>query len=329
MQKNSKQMTIEDLAEQFKNGDFKRQHMSNITISENGVLIEDKILKKGESIKIINKDQVDAFKKKLERENALKEHICKNEGDFIHFMFSYLCPAFIKLEDRCKGNKANIHIIRFILLATYINYENNLYDRNRNRIKKSSLSKIWNTPNNRKSVNETYNILKDEGFISETKEGYIMINTDLIKKGEMKDYEKLMKKEKGKSYTRLFSDNIQEMFEGTDAKNKKQLANLFKVIPYVNFKYNVFCENPTEIDEEKIIPLNWTDLARICGYEEKKHIAKFKKDFFNLSISGYDVIGQFTSKSGYSIVINPKVFYGGNDIEDVKSLYVMFKMNLK
>ena len=74
--------------------------------------------------------------------------------------------------------------------------------------------------------------------------------------------------------------------------------------------------------------MKWSDLARLCGYDEKKQLARFKKDFFNLSISGYDVIGQFTSKSGYSIVINPKVFYGGNDIEDVKALYAMFKMSM-
>ena len=154
-------------------------------------------------------------------------------------------------------------------------------------------------------------------------------NEELMKKGAMEDFEELKKHDKDLTYTRVFSENILNMYEGTNKTQRKLLANLFKVLPFINFKYNVFCANPTEVDEDKIIPLKWSDLARLCGYDEKKQLARFKKDFFNLSICGYDVIGQFTSKSGYSIVINPKVYYAGNNIEDVKSLYVMFKMSMK
>ena len=321
-------MTIEDLAEQFKNGNFKRQHKSNITITEDGILLEDKIIKKGEVAKIINKDQVDAFKKKMEKENAMREYMKRNQGDFVNFMYEYMCPAFERLESRedCKGNKANIHIIRFIRLATHLNFNNNLYDDNNNRIKKGNLSKIWDTKNNRKSVTETFNILNSEGFIDVTKEGYIMINDSIIKKGEMKDFEKIKKQDYNKTYTRLFSDNITEMYLNTEPKARKQLANLFKILPYINFKYNVFCSNPIEGDEDKITPLTWSDLARICGYDEKKQIARFKKDLFNLTVNGYEAIGQFISKNGYTIVVNPKVYYGGDNIEDVKYLYAMFKM---
>lgn len=319
---------LKEIAESIDNGTFKRQHDSIVRISKDGQIMFDKIIKDGEDVEIRNKNQIEAFKKKMEKENAMKEHIMRNEGDFVHFMFSFLQPAFVRLEERCGGNKANIHIIRFIKLTVHLNFNDNLYDNDRNRIKKGNLGKIWDTKNNRKSVYETYDILKEEGFIYETEEGYIMINTELVKKGNMDDYEKLMDKDWRKSYTRLFSENIQQMYNNTNPKNRKQLANLFKAIPYINFKYNVFCENPIETDEDKIIPLKWSDLARLCGYDEKKQLARFKKDFFNLSISGYDVIGQFTSKSGYSIVINPKVFYGGNDIEDVKALYAMFKMSM-
>lgn len=319
--------TFMGIKESIDNGTFKRQHKSVVVYDRDGNVISDNALKDNEGVSIINEKQMRAYRKKMAEENAMREHIMRNEGgDFVHLMFSFLQPVFIRLEERCKGNKANIHIIRFIILATHINYENNLYDNNRNRIKKSGLSKIWRTENNRKSVSETYNILKEEGFIRETEEGYIMINNEIIKKGNMDDYEKLMKKDFSKSYTRLFSENIQQIYNDTEPRSRKQLANLFKIIPYINFKYNVFCENPTEIDNKKLKYMTWTDLARLCGYEEKKNIAKFKKDLFNLSINGSDVIGEFKTKSGYKLVVNPKIYYSGTDIEDVKYLYSLFEM---
>jgi hypothetical protein len=117
------------------------------------------------------------------------------------------------------------------------------------------------------------------------------------------------------------------MYQNTESKQRKQLANLFKALPYINFKYNVFCENPTETDETKIKLLTWTDLARLCGYEEKKNIAKFKKDLMSLKICGCDVMGEFTRSSGKTIIVNPKVYYGGDDTNDVKYLYTLFNMN--
>lgn len=331
MQEYNKQITIEDLAEQLKNGNFNRQHDSYIKISKgsDGKILNDIIIKDGEEIEIYNKKQRDAFKKKMEKENAMREHIQCNEGEFVNFIYKYMCPAFAKLEEheKCKGNKANIHIIRFIKLATHINFKNNLYDDNNNRIKKSSLSKIWDVKD-RKGINDTYNLLKELEYIKETEEGYIMINESLIKKGDMENFKNIKKDDIDNTYTRLFSTNIQNMYLNTESKNRKQLANLFKILPYVNFKYNVFCENPIETDIDKIIPMTWTDLARVCGYEEKNHVTRFKKDLFKLKIYGYNVIGQFLTDSGYEILVNPKIYYSGDDIKDVEQLYAMFKMSL-
>lgn len=305
--------------------EFNRQNNSYVVLDKKGNILADGVLKENETIKIVNEKQARAYKDKLKNSDRMKEHIQDNEGSFVHFMYKYMCPVFAELENKCGGNKANIHIIRFIKLATHLNFKDNLYDDNNNRIKKSSLSKIWDVKD-RKGINDTYNILKEFGYITETEEGYIMLNNSIITKGEIENFKSLKKSQDDITYTRLFSKNIQDMYLNTDSKARKQLANLFRILPYVNFKYNLFCENPTEVDASKIIPLTWTDLARICGYEEKKHIAKFKKDLFKLSIYGYNVIGQFTTSSGYEILVNPKIYYAGDNIEDVQQLYSMFKM---
>lgn len=282
-----------------------------------------------EELIIRNKNQAEGFKGKLQKDvktELLALHILENEGSYFHLIYKYSYPLMHELQSKCEGNKSNIHIVRFIQLATYVTSGGRLFDNNGNEIKKSSLSKIWKIENNRKSVNETYNLLKECSYITETEEGYIMISNDLIVKGVLDDFKKLRKQDKDLTCTRLFTKNIQSMYEGTDPKKRKQLANLFKALPYINFKYNVFCLNPTEIDETKLELLKWTDLARLCGYEEKKHIAKFKKDLWTIKINGYDTIGEFKTQSGMAICINPKVYFSGDNVDDVQRLYAMFSM---
>ena len=118
------------------------------------------------------------------------------------------------------------------------------------------------------------------------------------------------------------------MYNGTASKQRKQLANLFKILPYINFKYNIFCSNPTETDKTKLKLLNWTELARKCGYDET-NVTDFKNNLMKLKVYGYDVIGELNRGSGKTIIVNPHVYYGGDDTNDVKWLYDVFEMNPK
>jgi len=264
------------------------------------------------------------YKNKSKEIEEMSEFIQANEGAFIHLIYRYGYPLMDRLQAKCGGNKDNIHIIRFIQLATYTTFGGRLFDKNKNEIKKSSLSKIWNV-SNRSSINETYNILMECGYIYESKEGYIMINEDIIVKGAIDNFKKLHKQDNNLTYTRLFINNIQDMYEGTKQTQRKQLANLFKVLPYINFKHNVFCNNPMEQEKSKLNLFTWTDLARICGYDDT-NITKFKKELFKLKIYNYDVIGEFKTGSAYYIAVNPKIYYSGNDIQDVQFLYKSFEM---
>lgn len=284
-------------------------------------------VKEGNAIKVTvtTEDQREGYKHKLELDEQMREFIKKNEGAFIHLIFKYGATIFKELEEKAPGSKCNTHIIRFMMLTTCLTFGGNLFDSSKNRVKKSSLKRIWDT-SSRNSINETYDLLIECGYIYETEEGYLMINEDIVIKGAIENFKELKKQDRDFTCTRVFVDNLKAMYEGTEQKQRKQLANLFKILPYINYKHNVFCTNPTETDDSKLKLLTWTDLARICGYEEKKNIAKFKKDLWNLKIFGHCVIGEFHCKAGMSICVNPKVYYGGDDVDDVRSLYSMFKM---
>lgn len=303
-----------------------RQHRSCLIREKDGQISFDGVLKDNEEVKIVNKKQVEARKRKYKSESGIKEHIQENEGSYIHLIYKYGYPLMDKLQAKCEGNKSNLHIIRLIQLATYTTFGGKLFDGNKNEIKKSSLSKIWDTKNNRKSINETYDLLVECGYIYESEEGYIMINEDLIVKGAIEDFKKLRKQDTDLTYTRVFTKNIQDMYLGTEPKARKQLANLFKALPFINFTHNAFCTNPTEIDPKELELLTWTDLARLCGYDDKKQVARFKKDLWTLRVYGFDTIGEFKTQSGMAICINPKVYYGGNDVNDVQRLYTLFEM---
>jgi hypothetical protein len=278
-------------------------------------------------IKATTEEQRDSYKHKLELNKEIKAFIEENEGVFVHLMFKYGAPIFRELEEKAPGNKCNTHVIRFMMLTTCLTFGGKLFDSNKNRVKKSSLKKIWDTTS-KNSINDTYNLLKECGYIYETEEGYIMINEDLVIKGAIENFEELRKQDHSFTYTRVFIDNLREMYLNTEPKQRKQLANLFKILPYINFKYNVFCTNPTETDKKELDLLDWADLAKLCGYD-KSQVARFKKDLMNLKIFGYDVIGEFNRSSGMTIIVNPKVHYGGDDTNDVRYLYDLFDMEPK
>jgi len=229
----------------------------------------------------------------------------------------------LELQELDNGSKNNIHIIRFIVLCTYLSKDGYIRYESR-KITKSRLIRIWNLKDSKQSK-KTYEKLKKINYIIEDKEGNIMINEKIMTNGKIEGFKKLKKADNNTTYTRLFSNNIQDMYYSCEEKDRRQLSVLFKILPFVNFKYNVFCMNPQEIDKKKLIICNWKELARICGYEESNS-PRLKKDLMKLRIYDSLTIGMFTTANGNAICINPKIYYSGNDISEVKYLYSLFEM---
>lgn len=311
--------------EQLKIDGWDRQYKSALIIDKNGQIETDQVIKKGEVVEI-KKPLNEKQKYKINQIKDIKEHIEANEGNYIHNIYKYCYPYLVELQLLDKGNKNNIHIIRFITLATFL-CKDGYIRYNSRKIKKSSLMKIWDT-SSRNSRNKTYDKLKEINYIYEDKEGYIMVNDKVMVNGKIEEFKNIKKADNNTTYTRLFSKNIQDMYYSCDDKKRKLLANLFKILPFVSFKHNVFCSNPQQVNEKELELLNWTDLARICGYEDKKNITKFKRDMLNLEIyEDISTLGMFIGANARQcICINPKIYYGGNDIEEVRHLYAMFKL---
>lgn len=252
----------------------------------------------------------------------------EHEEGFVFLIYMYNSTIFEELEKKAPGSKGDIHIIRFIILSVHMSCGGTLYDSNRHKIKKSSLKRIWAT-SSRNSINETYDLLTECGYIYETEEGYLMINEDIVIKGTiMHKMKELKKQDEDYTCTRVYKDAVKKLYYDTEPKKRKQLANLFKALPYINYKYNVFCSNPTETDETKLELLTWTDLAKLCGYDISQ-TARFKKDLWHLKINDQCVIGHFETESEKAIVVNPYIYYSGDNVDDIKGIQALFNLRNK
>lgn len=304
------------------------QHKVGVIYDEYGNIIKTMIVKDGEDVETVQtkRSLTDKQKYMINKNKDMGDFIKCNEGSYFHSIYRYNYPYLCELQQLDEGNKNNLNVIRMIILSTYLGFKDEYIRYKSRKIKKSCLKNIWCT-SSRNSINGTYEKLIACNYIEEDDEGFIMINKNIFVHGKVDGYKKLKKDDDDMTYTRLFDKNIQEMYYNTKEKQRRQLGNLFKILPWINFKYNIFCKNPKETDRDKLEFMTFQDLALICGYDSKKHLSRFKNDLLNTSVYNYSTIGQFLSKNNkYYICVNPKVYYGGSNVEDVKFIYTMFEM---
>lgn len=229
-------------------------------------------------------------------------------GSFYHFRYEYNNKIFKELSI--------IDIGRLFILSDYV-----LNSRSRRKIKKKDLPEIWGTTS-RNSINETFKSLLEYGYMKLDKDGNIMINENIMKVGEG------YKIKYPTTYTRVFCEPGIDFYEGLPSKQKKYYGLIIAILPFVNFKHNVLCSNPTETDIDKLELLNWKDLCKIVGYDES-HSTRLSKELIKLKVYDSEVFMYHTGANGTRITINPSLYYAGDKPEDLEYLFNLFKMNPK
>ena len=263
------------------------------------------------------KNQSDALIEKNKKTNNMRDYLKYNEfGRFFHMIYKYNQPMFEELRKVVPKSKVNITIVRFTVLVAHIS----LYG----KVKKSMLTKVWDTEN-RNGINETYKFLLECRFIQETEDGFIKINENIVRE-KIKDHIKeLQKEDKGYTYTRVFCESILKLYYETAINQRKQLANLYAILPYINFKYNRLCKNPTETDNLEVEPLSWSELCDICGYD-KSHVSRLRKDLMNIKINGQGVFIEITGENDNKVIIvNPRIYYAGDNVNELKAIVDIFE----
>lgn len=235
---------------------------------------------------------------KINQQNNFKEYIKTFYGSFYFYFYS-----------RTIKNIEPQYLTRFLYLCTYINYDNLLVIDKTTRhipIYEEELQNIL-----RLGKTETYKtkiaLIKND-LITIQENGIIKINNKFCKKGDIVKNKKIDK-------TRIFNNAIKELYEKALPKEHKKLALLFQMLPYVNLKWNVICKDTTEELKENIKCYTLKELMQELG---QTNITRFKNDLLKLTVGGEPVVLIQLANKNSSILINPKVYYKGTKLEDIK-----------
>lgn len=243
----------------------------------------------------------------LNEKNLFKEYIKENYGSFY---FSY----YDKTLDRLKPQ----YLTRALYLSSFMNYKNMLvegttrptpiYEEDLQRILKLSRAEMFNTKKE----------IMDINFLIINSDKTLLINNIYCKKGEIMKNKKTAK-------VRIFNEAIRELYEVAKPSEHKKLALLYKILPYINLRYNIVCENTSEEIKDMIIPLSLKSLSELLG---QTNVTRFKKDLLSLTVNGKPAILMVSVMDKNAILINPSIYYKGTRLEDVQHIEDMISMTL-
>lgn len=258
------------------------------------VALENQILEKAKT-----SEEKEKMLEILREKSLFKEYIKENYGTFY---FSY----YNKILDKLKPQ----YLTRALYLSSFINYNNMLVEGTTRPfpIYEEDLQRIL-----RLSRTETFNTKKELlnlGFLIVNENKTLSINEDYCKKGEIS-------KNKNSSKARIFNDAIREMYEKSTPNEHKKLALLFRMLPYINLKHNIVCNNITEEVRDLVIPLSLKSMAEIL---DQKNTTRFKKDLLSITVKGKPAVAIISVLDKSAILINPSVYYKGTRLEDVEEI---------
>ena len=206
-------------------------------------------------------------------------------------------------------------LFRFIYLCSFMNYDNYLSN-GRRLLRESDLQDMLLLGKSEYYKTKDYLLGKD--LISINAEGLISVNSKYCKKGKIN-------KTKVVEVIRMFNNGIQELYQKALPREHKKLAILLDILPYINYKYNIICYNPTEENIELIKPIKMPDLCEMLGYD-RSNSSRIKKQLFSLRVSGEKVIGLWQVENADALLVNPRVYYKGGEENGLDYLEAIFRL---
>lgn len=122
----------------------------------------------------------------------------------------------------------------------------------------------------------------------------------------------------------MFDKAIKELYENSLPKEHKKLGLLIKLLPLVNYKTNVICKNPKEDIVELIEKYTMQELSEYLGYSR---VDSMKRALMGLTVNNEKVIMQSKIGGKEFIVVNPRIYYKGNKLNEMQGIVNLFKLN--
>ena len=221
------------------------------------------------------------------------------------------------------------NLTRLMFLATHINYNNMLIDKKDKPLSKPQIQKLMKL--NKTQFYDFWSEMEKFNIIKETVQGFA-INDELFFKGNIDPDLFRGNPLDTPAITRLYINGVQELYKKATPSSHKSLSYIFRILPFVNRRYNVVCFNPLEEDADLVQPMTLLDFADTIGYSRDQ----IKRLMRTLQESTFEVNGHETKAVGFAninsfatedskIFINPRVYYGGDFIEDADILKILTK----
>lgn len=229
-------------------------------------------------------------------------------GEFFHCFYE-------KLKDLDIENQ---YKTRALFLATYSTYEGGcLTDTSCSKLPMTKKEVKIRLKISQSEFSRTITALKESNLILEDDIGY-KINTEFIIKGSVSG-------EVDIKYTRVFIKGLQTLYYRSTPISHKKLYILFSLLPNINLQHNIICVNPEEEEVELINPFSLGDICEKCGYNANQK-SRVWKSLLELKIGSQFAICKTIRKDLEIICVNPKLYYGGTRLEDLRFLIGIFNM---
>lgn len=226
------------------------------------------------------------------REYAEYKDKTRTETPFTFYFMSAIRELLEEL--RTEPRMKNTYLGYLLILNTYLNYENVLYQHenakkplNRGGIKK--VLKIGNRQTSKKFID----LMLEKGVLKEVKtdngKGFAM-NEKYTLRGSTDDPQKV----------KVFNKTIRQMYEDNTASD---FSFIYSLIPYVEFNHNILCRNPYEKDPSKLETLTIDDVMELTDVSQTTAYDKLNK----LKLDGQPVFITVKTGGGYYYVANPDV----------------------
>ncbi|CUP53459.1 Uncharacterised protein [Turicibacter sanguinis] len=270
-------------------------------------------------------------KEYLENERA-KKAFTSSLGGFVT-VFYFNNQALFDDEERPNEVISKANVTRLMMLATYMNYENQL-------VLEPSSNKIIKVMGaveymGKKDIQRVLN-LKDYTFKQFFKEvtsanilieenGRFVLNENYFRKGDVKRYVK--EDSFICNYTRMYIDTVRQIYNGGDSKKHSILTYVFQLIPCIHYSTNFLCNNNSE-SYTSIDYMNLEDICKFLGLStDKGNMSKFKKDLMSIHIKyrgeSYhlfnEIIQSNSSTKVQRFLVNPLLVTSMYDMDNVKA----------
>jgi len=272
------------------------------------------IIKLYEGDRIIRKSQTEVIhKKKLNDEvKVFNESL----GGFVFVLYRYCDTLFKNLKEE--------DVSRLFYIATFVNYEGFIiYEKK--KVTKQILGNMLNfSP---KNFNIFFDDMKRQNILLEenvNNKSYIKMNMNYFHKG------KIVKEISNNNYGRIYIETIRYLYNNIQPRKRKYLGYLYKIIPYIHREKNILCFNTDAKDGEGLNIIRAADLKEFLGLH-RNTIRTFINELVEIRLQDNSNIIVFIKNSKddnkLPIMINPKIFYGGNlKSVDGKNILELFKL---